>query len=94
MTNNRTTYKHVITNFIIVNGWLFFIVMGFFVGCHVWMILSYIYQWGMNPIDIGGLIFISIIWISIYILFIRRLVKSNKLSSNKQKKLKKKLKNE
>ena len=93
MENNQATYKRIIINFII-NWWRFIIFIGFFIGCHVWMIFAYIYQWGMNPMDIGGLIFMSIIWISIYILIVRRLVKSNKLSSKTQKKLRKKSKNE
>ena len=79
MKNNTKTHKQVIINFI-TNWWTLLIFAGFFVGVHVWMIFAYIHQWG-NPLDIGGLIFLSIIWSIIYILIGRRLLKNSRLPS-------------
>ena len=76
---NRATYKRNIINFII-NWWAFLIFIGFFVGIHVFVIFAYIHQWG-NPLDIGGLIFVSIIWSIIYILIGHRLLKNSRLPS-------------
>jgi len=70
---NRAVYKQV-KNFII-NWWIFLIVVGMIVGFHVWMIFAYLHQWGNNPIDRGGLIFLSLIWFFIYIIIGRKLIK-------------------
>ena len=56
--NNQTTYKRVKIN------WWIILMLG---GIYVWMIFAYIHQWGNNPIDKSGLIFIAIIWIAVLI---------------------------
>ena len=58
MINNRI-YKRVK-----VNWWIILI----FVGINVWMIFAHIHQWGNNPIDKTGLLFISAaIWVMFFV---------------------------
>ena len=57
MDNNYIAYKRVKIN------WWVFIIFG---GIHLSMIFAYIDQLGNNPIE-AGFIFISIIWIFIYL---------------------------
>jgi len=58
MENNSITYKRVK-----INWWLILI----FAGFYVWMIFTYIHQWGNNPLDKAGLIIMSVIWTFVYI---------------------------
>ena len=58
MEHNIITYKRVK-----INWWVFILFGGF----HVWMIFAYIHQMGTNPISNGGFIFLTIMWIFIYI---------------------------
>jgi len=56
--NNRETYK-----LIKINWWVILI----FIGTYVFAIFAYIHQWGTNPIDKGGYIFLTIMFIFTYI---------------------------
>ena len=56
---DRAIYKRVK-----INWWIILL----FVGINVWMIFAYIHQWGNNPIDKTGLLFISTaIWVMFFV---------------------------
>jgi hypothetical protein len=51
-------YKRFYFNWFILVIWILII---------TWMIFAYIYKWGNNPVDIGGLIIFLILFIGIFI---------------------------
>ena len=53
----QETYRQVKIN------WLVILILA---GTYVFMIFSYIHQWGNSPIDKAGLIIFTIIWITVW----------------------------
>ena len=57
--NNKVTYTGNI-------HWWFILI---FMGCFVWTIVAYIYQWGNNPVNKAGLFIFCTIWVIVSIVF-------------------------
>ena len=59
MKNNQTIFRGKIHWWVLLILWVIY----------VWMIFAYIHQWGNNPVNKAALIILSVIWISISVLF-------------------------